>query len=96
MGNSQSRVLAQLLAGFADRPVSSAADLDAWARESHALGARLSTEFSEASKTLSEDEWWFVLHFLDDADIRLKEPASSYTKQQVDRLRQVVAKLEAA
>jgi len=96
MPNSQSRALAQLLAGFADRQVSSPADLDAWARDSDALVARLSTEFFEVCQTLSEDEWWFVQHFLDDADIRLKEPASFYTKQQVERLRQVIAKLEAA
>jgi hypothetical protein len=96
MGDSQSAALAKLLAGFADRPVSSAADLEAWEREAHALVDRLDTEFADASRTLTVDEWWYIRHFLDDADIRLKEPSSAYTNRQEERLRQVIAKLGSA
>jgi hypothetical protein len=93
-GESERRALAKLLAGFADRQVGSAAELEAWAHDSHALVTRLDTEFAEASKSLSEDEWWYVVRYLDDADIRLKEPTSAYTQQQNDRLRKIIAKLE--
>jgi hypothetical protein len=95
VGNDR-RVLAGLLAGFADRPVSSQTDLDAWARDANALQRRIDTEFTEVSKCLTDDEWRHVRHFLDDPDVRLKDPGSRYTRMQQERFRRVIAKLESA
>ena len=93
-GESQSRALAELLAGFTQRRVTSVADLEAWVRDARALGKRLDNDLARASQSLTEDEWWCIQHYLDDADIRMKEPSSAYSRTQEDRMRQVIAKLE--
>jgi hypothetical protein len=93
---SERRELAGLLASFANREVSSSRDIEAWSRDAHSLQRRIETEFADLEPSLSDDEWRWVRHFLDDPDIRMKEPNSAYSQMQIDRFRQVISKLESA
>lgn len=95
-GESRTRALAELLARFTERRVNSAADRESWVRDARALGKRLDNDLASASISLTEDEWWYIQHYLDDVDIRMKEPSSAYSRTQEERVRQVIAKLESS